>query len=124
MAPVRPAKDGTAVYIVQLKPAAAATYKGGTAGFAFASGMAAMATALELLDAGSHVIAVDDIYGGSYRLFENVRRRSAGHTFSFVDLSDLAAVEAAIQPKTALIWVESPTNPLLKLADQIGRAHV
>jgi len=94
-----------------------ADLESGSAGFAFASGMAAMATALELLDAGSHVIAVDDIYGGSYRLFENVRRRSAGHTFSFVDLSDLAAVEAAIQPKTALIWVESPTNPLLKLAD-------
>jgi cystathionine gamma-lyase len=94
-----------------------ADLESGSASFAFASGMAAMATALELLDAGSHVIAVDDIYGGSYRLFENVRRRSAGHTFSFVDLSDLAAIEAAVQPKTALIWVESPTNPLLKLAD-------
>lgn len=94
-----------------------ADLESGSAGFAFASGMAAMATALELLDAGSHVIAVDDIYGGSYRLFENVRRRSAGHTYSFVDLSDLAAIEAAARPETRLIWVETPTNPLLKLAD-------
>ena len=94
-----------------------ADLESGSAGFAFASGMAAMATALELLDAGSHVIAVDDIYGGSYRLFENVRRRSAGHNYSFVDLSDLSAIEAAARPDTGLIWVESPTNPLLKLAD-------
>ncbi|HEY5597428.1 MAG TPA: PLP-dependent aspartate aminotransferase family protein [Kiloniellales bacterium] len=94
-----------------------ADLESGTAGFAFASGMAAMATALELLDAGSHVIAVDDIYGGSYRLFENVRRRSAGHTFSFVDMADLAALEAAVRPDTRLIWVETPTNPLLKLVD-------
>jgi len=94
-----------------------ADLESGSAGFAFASGMAATATALELLDAGSHVIAVDDIYGGSYRLFENVRRRSAGHTYSFVDLSDLSAMEAAARPETGLIWVETPTNPLLKLAD-------
>ncbi len=94
-----------------------ADLESGSAGFAFASGMAAMATALELLDAGTHVIAVDDIYGGSYRLFENVRRRSAGHTYSFVDLSDLSAIEAAVRPETGLIWVETPTNPLLKLAD-------
>ena len=94
-----------------------ADLESGSDGFAFASGMAAMATAMELLDAGSHIIAVDDIYGGSYRLFENVRRRSAGHTFSFVDLSDRAAIEAAVRPETRLIWVETPTNPLLKLAD-------
>lgn len=94
-----------------------ADLESGSAGFAFASGMAATATALELLDAGSHVISVDDIYGGSYRLFENVRRRSAGHTYSFVDLSDLSAIEAAARPETGLIWVETPTNPLLKLAD-------
>jgi len=94
-----------------------ADLESGSAGFAFASGMAAMATALELLDAGSHIIAVDDIYGGSYRLFEDVRRRSAGHTFSFVDLSDPAALAAAVRPETRLIWVETPTNPLLKLVD-------
>ena len=89
----------------------------GSAGFAFASGMAATATALELLDSGSHVIAMDDLYGGTYRLFERVRRRSAGLDFSFVDLSDPAALEAAIRPETRLLWVETPTNPLLKLVE-------
>ena len=105
-----------------------ADLEGGTAGFAFTSGMAAIATTLELLDSGSHVIAVDDLYGGSYRLFENVRKRSAGLTFSFVDLSDPAALEAAIRPETGLIWVECPTNPLLKLVNleaiaTIARRH-
>ena len=94
-----------------------ADLESGRHGFAFASGMAATATALELLDAGSHVVAMDDLYGGTYRLFERVRRRSAGLAFSFVDLSDVAAVEAAIRPETRMIWVETPTNPLLKLAD-------
>jgi cystathionine gamma-lyase len=70
-----------------------------------------------VLSAGDHVIASDDLYGGSYRLFERVRRRSAGLDFSFVDLSDVAAIEAAIRPHTKLIWVETPTNPLLRLAD-------
>ena len=103
-----------------------ADLESGTHGFAFASGLAAMATALELLDAGSHVVAMDDLYGGSYRLFENVRRRTAGHSFSFVDMADPAALEAAIRPETRLIWVETPTNPMLKLVDleaiaQIGR---
>jgi cystathionine gamma-lyase len=72
---------------------------------------------LELLDSGSHIIAMHDLYGGSYRLFENVRKRSAGHDVSFVDLTDPAALEAAIRPNTRLVWVESPTNPLLKLVD-------
>ena len=97
--------------------AALANLEGGAAAFAFASGMAATATLLELLDAGSHIIAMHDLYGGSYRLFENVRRRSAGHKVSFVDLSEPAALEAAIRPETRLLWVESPTNPLLKLVD-------
>jgi cystathionine gamma-lyase len=97
--------------------AAVANLEGGGTGFAFASGMAASATLLELLDAGSHIIAMHDLYGGSYRLFENVRKRSAGHTVSFVDLTDLQALEAAIRPDTRLVWVESPTNPLLKLVD-------
>ena len=97
--------------------AALANLEGGAAAFAFASGMAATATLLELLDAGSHIIAMHDLYGGSYRLFENVRRRSAGHKVSFVDLSEPAALEAAIRPETRLRWVESPTNPLLKLVD-------
>ncbi|MEC7122877.1 MAG: PLP-dependent aspartate aminotransferase family protein [Pseudomonadota bacterium] len=94
-----------------------ADLENGAAGFAFASGLAAMGTILELLDSGDHVIAMDDLYGGSYRLFENVRRRSAGLEFSFVDLSDPANLEAALTPKTKMIWVESPTNPLLKMVD-------
>ncbi|HEY2808466.1 MAG TPA: cystathionine gamma-synthase [Steroidobacteraceae bacterium] len=97
--------------------AALANLEGGAAGFAFASGMAATATLLELLDAGSHIIAMNDLYGGSYRLLENVRKRSAGHSVSFVDLSDVAALDAAIRPETRLVWVETPTNPLLKLVD-------
>lgn len=87
------------------------------AGFAFASGMAATATVLELLDAGSHVIAMDDLYGGTWRLFERVRRRSANLDFSFVDLTVEGAMEAALTPKTRMIWVESPTNPLLRIVD-------
>lgn len=97
--------------------AAVANLEGGSAAFAFASGMAATSTVLELLDSGSHIVAMHDLYGGSYRLFENVRKRSAGHSVSFVDLTDLAALEAAIRPETRLIWVETPTNPLLKLVD-------
>ncbi len=101
-----------------------ANLEGGAAGFAFASGMAATATLLELLDAGSHIIAMNDLYGGSYRLFENVRKRTAGHSVSFVDLSDVAALEAAIRPDTRLLWVETPTNPLLKLVDLSAVAKV
>jgi cystathionine gamma-lyase len=96
---------------------AVADLESGVRGYAFSSGLAAIATILELLDAGAHVIASSDLYGGSFRLFDKVRRRSAGLTFSFVDLADLAAVEAAITPKTKLIWVETPTNPMLRLAD-------
>ena len=100
----------------------------GTRGFAFASGLAASSTVLELLDSGDHVIAMDDLYGGSYRLFEGVRRRSAGLDFSFVDLADTAAFEAAITPKTRLVWIETPTNPTLKIVDldavsAIARRH-
>jgi cystathionine gamma-lyase len=94
-----------------------ADLEGGTAGFAFASGMAATATILDLLDSGSHVVAMDDLYGGSYRLFERVRRRSAGLDFTFVDLADLDAVKAAVKPNTRMIWAETPTNPMLKLVD-------
>jgi cystathionine gamma-lyase len=104
--------------------ASLASLEGGAAAFAFASGMAATATLLELLDAGSHVIAMHDLYGGSYRLLENVRKRSAGHQVSFVDLSDPAAFEKAIRPDTRLVWVESPTNPLLKLVDLTALAHI
>jgi len=96
---------------------ALADLESGTKGLAFASGLAAIATLLDTLAAGDHVIASNDLYGGSYRLFEGVRRRSAGLDFSFVDLADLAAVEAAITPRTRLIWAETPTNPTLRLAD-------
>lgn len=91
--------------------------EGGSRGFAFASGLAATSTILELLDSGSHVVAMDDLYGGSYRLFERVRRRSAGLDFSFVDLTDPVAFEAAIKPNTRMVWVETPTNPMLKIVD-------
>jgi cystathionine gamma-lyase len=94
-----------------------ADLEGGMAGFAFASGLAAAATILDLLDSGSHVIAMDDLYGGTYRLFEKVRRRSAGLDFSFLDLNDSAAMKAALKPNTRMIWAETPTNPMLKLVD-------
>jgi cystathionine gamma-lyase len=96
---------------------ALADLESGTKGLAFASGLAAIATLLDTLAAGDHVIASEDLYGGTYRLFERVRRGSAGLEFSFVDLADLAAVEAAITPKTRLIWAETPTNPMLRLCD-------
>lgn len=91
--------------------------EGGVAGFAFSSGLAAAATVLDLLDSGSHIIAMDDLYGGSYRLFERVRRRSAGLDFSFIDLNDVHALKAALKPNTRMIWAETPTNPMLKLVD-------
>ena len=94
-----------------------AALEGGSRGFAFASGLAATSTILELLDSGSHVLCMDDVYGGTYRLFEGVRRRSAGLDFSWVDLNDDAAFEAAIKPNTKMVWIETPTNPTLKLVD-------
>ncbi len=94
-----------------------ANLEGGAQAFAFASGMAATATVLELLPAGAHVVAGDDLYGGTRRLFERVRRASAGHDYSYVDLSNLDALQAALRPGTKLVWVESPSNPLLKIAD-------
>ena len=105
-----------------------ADLEGGSAAFAFASGLAAIATTLECLDQGAHVVAVDDLYGGSRRLFERVRVRSAGITTSYVDLTDAEALEKAIRPETRLVWIETPTNPLLKLVDlervaAIAHAH-
>jgi cystathionine gamma-lyase len=97
--------------------AALCNLEGGGAAFAFASGMAATATVLELLDAGSHIIAMHDLYGGTYRLLQNVRKRSAGHEVSFVDLTRPEALAEAIRPNTRLVWVETPTNPLLQLVD-------
>jgi cystathionine beta-lyase/cystathionine gamma-synthase len=105
-----------------------ADLEGGSAGFAFASGLAAIATTLECLDHGSHVVAIDDLYGGTRRLFERVRTRSAGIETTYLDLTDAQALEQAIRPSTRLIWIESPTNPLLKLVDlervaAIARKH-
>ncbi len=94
-----------------------ANLEGGAQAFAFASGLAAIATVLELADAGSHIIAGDDMYGGSYRLFERVRKRSAGHEFTYVDMTNPDNLLAAIRPETKMVWVETPTNPMLKLAD-------
>jgi cystathionine gamma-lyase len=108
--------------------AAVANLEAGHAGFAFASGMAATATILELLDAGSHIIAMHDLYGGSYRILENVRKRSAGHDITFADLTDPRALEQALRPNTRMLWVETPTNPLLKIVNlgavaKIARRH-
>ena len=105
-----------------------ADLEGGSAGFAFASGLAAETAILELLDHGSTIIAANDLYGGTYRLFEAVRRRSANLTVDYVDGSDPSAIEAAITPATRMIWIESPSNPLLRLVDlaavaRIGQHH-
>src|SRR5690606_5491013 len=94
-----------------------AALEGGVRGFAFASGMAATSTLLELLDAGSHIVAMEDLYGGTFRLFERVRRRTANLDTTFVDLADRAALEAALRPNTRMIWIETPTNPTLRLVD-------
>src|SRR5215216_2107558 len=94
-----------------------ADLESGTRGWAFASGLAAMATALDGLDSGSHVLVSDDLYGGTFRLFERVRRRSANLDFTFIDMSDPAKVEEGMRPNTRMVWVETPSNPLLKLID-------
>jgi len=94
-----------------------ADLEGGVQAYAFASGMAAIATVLECLDSGAHIVAGDDLYGGTYRLFERVRKRSAGHAFTFVDMSNINDVAAALKAETRMVWVETPSNPLLKLAD-------
>jgi cystathionine gamma-lyase len=94
-----------------------ADLEGGVAGFAFGSGLGGASTVLDLLDSGDHVIAMDDLYGGTYRLFERVRRRSAGLDFTFIDLNDTAALKASLKPNTKMIWAETPTNPMLKLVD-------
>jgi len=108
----------------QALEACVADLENGFAGFAFSSGMGAVSTVLELLDSGDHVVAVDDLYGGTYRLFDGVRRRSAGLDFTFADLSDPAALEAAIKPNTKMVWVETPTNPLLKVIDLSAIAEI
>ena len=89
----------------------------GESGYAYASGMSAIATVLEILNSGDHVISMDDLYGGTYRLFENVRKRSAGLDFSFTDISILSNLESSLQENSKMIWVESPSNPLLRIVD-------
>ena len=101
-----------------------ADLEGGAQAFAFASGLAAIATVLELIPAGAHVVSGDDIYGGSFRLFDKVRRHSAGLSFSYVDLTQPENLLAALTPQTQLIWIETPTNPLLKLADLRALAEI
>ncbi|HEX3817502.1 MAG TPA: aminotransferase class V-fold PLP-dependent enzyme, partial [Chthoniobacterales bacterium] len=105
-----------------------ADLESGTRGWAFASGSAAIATILETIDSGSHIVASDDLYGGTYRLFEKVRRRSANLDFTFVDLTNAEDLEKALRPNTRMVWVETPSNPLLKLIDleviaRIARQH-
>jgi len=100
-----------------------ADLENGARGFAFASGLAGMATVLELLDSGGHTIASDDLYGGTFRLFERVRRRTANLDFTFADLTDLSHLKGAVKQNTRMIWVETPSNPLLKLIDLEGVAR-
>jgi cystathionine gamma-lyase len=101
-----------------------ADLESGSQAFAFASGLAAISTVLELADSGAHIIAGDDMYGGTYRLFERVRKRSAGHEFTYVDLTNPEALLAAIRPETKMVWIETPTNPMLKLADLAAIAKI
>ncbi|MQL49569.1 aminotransferase class I/II-fold pyridoxal phosphate-dependent enzyme [Photorhabdus khanii] len=103
---------------------AIAELENGSRGYAFSSGLAASSTVLELLDKDSHLVAVDDLYGGTYRLLEKVRSRSAGLRVTYVEAHDIAGLEAAIRPDTKMIWVETPTNPLLKLADLAAIAQI
>jgi cystathionine gamma-lyase len=104
--------------------AALANLENGTAAFAFSSGMAASATIVELLDAHSHIVASQDLYGGSYRLFEKIRKRSAGLEVSFVDLAQPSGFASAIRPNTRMVWMESPTNPMLNLIDLAAVAQL
>ncbi len=94
-----------------------ANLENGKQGFAFGSGMAAIATLIEMLLPGDHVIVMDDVYGGTFRLFQNLRRQNSNIEFSFVDFTDLKNVENAIQKNTKMLWVESPSNPMLKIVD-------
>ncbi|MFZ4077814.1 MAG: trans-sulfuration enzyme family protein, partial [Legionellaceae bacterium] len=105
-----------------------ASLESGTRGYAFASGMAAINTVIDLLTAGDHVIAMDDLYGGTYRLFDKVKTKTNQLSFSFVNMTDLNDIEAAIRPTTRMLWLETPSNPLLKCVDlkkiaALGKRH-
>lgn len=101
-----------------------AALEGGAGGFCFGSGLAAMGAVLDLLPVGAHMVASDDLYGGSYRLFERVRKGSTGLEVTYVDMNDLDAVKAAIRPTTRMLWVETPSNPLLKIIDIAAIADI
>lgn len=103
---------------------AVAELENATHGFAFSSGMAAASAILDTLESGSHIIAMDDLYGGIYRLFERVRKNTSNLQVTYVDLTDLNNLEQHIRPETKIIWVETPTNPLLKLVDLEGIAKI
>lgn len=103
---------------------AMADLEDGSAAFAFGSGLAAMCAVLDVLPAGAHMIASDDLYGGSYRLFERVRKDTTGLTVSYIDMTDAEAVRAAIKPNTKMVWIETPTNPMLKLTDIAAVAKI
>lgn len=112
----------------QAYEACIANLESGTQGFAFASGMAAINTVVDILNAGDHVIASEDLYGGTFRLFDNVKTRTSNLSFSFVDMGNIANIKAAIQPNTRMIWLETPSNPMLKIADlrkiaDLGKRH-
>ncbi len=105
-----------------------ANLESGTQGFAFASGMAAINTLIDMLNAGDHVIVTEDLYGGTFRLFDKVKTRTSNLEFSFIDMQDTANILASIKPNTRMIWLETPSNPMLKLADltqiaAIGKQH-
>jgi cystathionine beta-lyase/cystathionine gamma-synthase len=105
-----------------------ASLESGVQGYAFASGMAAINTVVDLLNQGDHVIASNDLYGGTFRLFDKVKTRTSGLTFSFVDMENIDNIKAAIRPQTRMIWLETPSNPMLKLANlrdvaALGKKH-
>jgi len=96
---------------------AIAALERGSHGFAFASGMAAISTVVDLLPQNSHIIAMNDLYGGTFRLFDKVRKKTSGLSVTYIDMSEEGALEAALQDNTKMIWAETPSNPLLKLVD-------
>ncbi len=102
-----------------------ASLESGTFGYAFSSGLSATVVLLQLFQAGDHVVAGDDMYGGTFRLFDKIYRKN-GFEFTYADLTNLDNFEKACTPKTKLLWIESPTNPMLKLVDiaaLVKKAH-
>jgi cystathionine beta-lyase/cystathionine gamma-synthase len=94
-----------------------ANLESGKRGFGFASGLAASNTVIDLLNHGDHVIAMDDLYGGTFRLFDKVKTRTSNLQLDFVDMTDISQIKAVIRPNTRMIWIETPSNPMLKIVD-------